>query len=93
MNKFIVKERRSVGTYRNPYRKGGRATRFTDWQTVSTHDSIQEAVSKICAVVSGASRWAIFHKGKQISDGPKLQEWWLLENPNWQRVECLKKRS
>ena len=34
MNKYLVKERRPDGFYRNPYKKGGKATRWTKWKTI-----------------------------------------------------------
>jgi hypothetical protein len=72
MNKYIVKERRPDGFYRNPYKKGGRALRWTKWRTVSSHESLDEA-TKAAIVTVGLACRAVFYRGEQISDGPRLR--------------------
>lgn len=75
MNKFIVKERRPDGFYRNPYRKGGKGLRWTQWKTVASFDTVEEA-TKAAIVHVGLAVRAVFYKGSKISDGPKIEVDW-----------------
>jgi hypothetical protein len=72
LNKYIVKERRSDGFYRKPWKKGGGALRWTKWQTVSSHGALEEALDA-AIVTAGLACRAVFCRGKQISDGPQLR--------------------
>ena len=75
MSKFIVKERRPDGVYRNPYRKGGLGRRWTAWKTVASFDTVEEA-TKAADIRVGVAIRAVFYKGNQISDGPALRAGW-----------------
>jgi hypothetical protein len=78
MNKFIVKEKKYDGMYYNPYKKGGRAVRFTPWKTLSKHDTLEEA-QKAATVIVGLSKRAIFYKGSRISNGPRIEQYFYEE--------------
>ena len=71
MNSYIVKEAQYEGTYRNPYRRGGRGMKWGPWKTRSKHNNLREAL--VAAMVPvGLAKRAVFHKGQRLSDGPRL---------------------
>lgn len=80
MKKFIVKERRPDGFYKNPYRRGGKGLRWTKWKTVSTHTDLYEA-TRAAIVTVGVHCRAVFYDGNQISDGNKLRSDWQPGSP------------
>jgi hypothetical protein len=84
MSKYLVKERHPDGFYRNPYKKGGRAMRWTKWKTVSSHEILEEA-TKAAIVTVGLACRAVFYKGERISSGPRLEQWWIDEQ---KRIAC-----
>lgn len=71
MAKYIVKASTCLGSYSNPYKKGGRALSWGKWKTISTHDTLEAALEAAVARV-GLARRAVFYKGKQISSEDKL---------------------
>ncbi len=65
---FIVKEAAYEGTYRNPYKRGGRAMKWGPWKKRSSHDTLAEALAAAVVTV-GLSRRSVFYRGERLSEG------------------------
>ena len=66
MKKYVLKESRFSGLYENPYKPGGYGWRWTPWQTVSKHDTL-EVVTDVVPPTSGLFRLAVFHGGAIVA--------------------------
>ncbi len=69
--KYLVKSSTCLGTYSNPYKKGGRAMAWGKWKTISKHDSLEEALAAAVVRV-GLARRAVFYKGVKLSEEDRL---------------------
>jgi hypothetical protein len=69
--KYIVKQKDYAGVYRNPYIKGGAAMKWGKWRTLSTHDTLADALAA-ATVTAGLSKRSVFFRGKKISNGENL---------------------
>jgi hypothetical protein len=80
---FIVKEAAYEGTYRNPYKRGGRAMKWGPWKKRSSHDTLAEALAAAVEAVrllpgrkalggEQDSDWAV-HRGRveEAGNSPK----------------------
>ena len=68
---FIVKEAAYEGTYRNPYKRGGRAMKWGPWKKRSSHDTLAEALAAAVVTV-GLSRRSVFYRGERLSEEAKI---------------------
>ena len=62
--KFLLK-RRTIGTYSNPFKRGGIGKQYGKWVTTASYETMSEAMN--APKSDGLYDWGIFHRGKRVT--------------------------